>query len=139
MNLVRLNQYPRFSNFFNTYERELLNQSCEDHTAQPAVNIKEDDKQFVMEMAIPGYSKKDFKINLEDQLLNISSEKENKSAEDKKNYTRKEFSYQGFSRSFRLPKTIISDDIKAEYKNGMLTLVLPKKEEVKLQREISIA
>ncbi len=139
MNLIRFNHHPSFSNIFNTFEKNILNDLPQDRGDIPAVNIKEDDKQFLMEMAIPGFNKKDFKVNVEEQLLTISSEQEDKKEEKSGNYTRKEFSFSGFSRSFSLPKTIMVDDIKAEYENGILSIALPKKEEVKMQREISIA
>ena len=107
----------------------------------PAVNIKESNEGFEVEMAAPGMSKKDFKIELENNLLTISSEKREE-AEKKEGdrYTRKEFSYQSFSRSFSLPEVVDADKINARYENGVLFLSIPKKEEAKPKppKQISI-
>ncbi|MDH5414426.1 MAG: Hsp20/alpha crystallin family protein [Flavobacteriaceae bacterium] len=98
----------------------------------PAVNIKEDDNAFTVEVAVPGMEKKDFHIDLEDNILTISSEKTVEDKEVKDNYTRKEYSYQSFKRSFTLPKNVVdSDKIAAQYKNGELIIAIPKREEAK--------
>ena len=89
---------------------------------------------------MPGYDKKEINISLENNVLTISSEKEDKSENENLNYTMREFMHKTFSRSFTLPKSVNSDKIKASYENGILNLNLPKKEEekVKLNREIKI-
>ena len=101
----------------------------------PAVNIEEKEDKYILEMAAPGKSKKDFNIELDNDLLMISSEiKEENQTEDKeRNFTRREFSYESFKRSFTLPETIDTTKIKAAYKNGVLSLDLPKREEAKTQ------
>jgi len=101
----------------------------------PAVNIEEKEDKYSLEMAAPGKSKKDFNIELDNDLLMISSEiKEENQTEDKeRNFTRREFSYESFKRSFTLPETIDTTKIKAAYKNGVLSLDLPKREEAKTQ------
>jgi len=104
----------------------------------PSVNIIENENDFVLELAAPGKTKEDFKINLENQLLTISSEVKEEKEETKKNYTRREFVFNSFSRSFTLPKNIIHDKVAADYKDGILRITLPKKEEAKLSREITI-
>lgn len=99
----------------------------------PAVNIRENSDSFEVEMAAPGMSKKDFSIELDNNLLTISSERktENEMKEGER-YTKKEFSYQSFRRSFTLPKEVVDDDkIKASYENGVLHLHIPKKEEAR--------
>lgn len=107
----------------------------------PSVNISEEEDSFRIEVAAPGLEKKDFKIETEGGYLIISSEKEKESEEEKENFRRKEFSYSIFSRSFQLPENSISEKIEAKYENGILRLVLPKKEHtsVKHRKEIKVA
>jgi len=93
----------------------------------PAVNVKETDTSFEIEVAAPGLTKKDFKITAENGMLNISSEKKEEKEVKEKNYTRKEFSYNSFSRSFALPENTTEDDIKANYEDGILKLEVAKK------------
>lgn len=93
----------------------------------PAVNVKETDKNFEIEVAAPGMSKKDFKITAENGILNISSEKKEEKEQKEKDYTRKEFSYSSFSRSFTLPENTNEEDIKANYQDGILKLEIAKK------------
>ncbi len=93
----------------------------------PSVNIKENEKEFTIELAAPGLKKEDFKINLNENILSISSQKEVKSEEVKDSYVRKEFNYTAFSRSFKLPENKIeNDNIEAKYTDGILTVVVPK-------------
>lgn len=94
----------------------------------PDANITENDKDFTIELAAPGLDKKDFNIEVQDGVLNISAEKEEEKSEDNKNYRRREFSYDSFSRSFTLPENSMSDKIDAKYENGVLHITLPKKE-----------
>jgi HSP20 family protein len=113
-------------------------------TTLPAVNIKENDNEFVVELAAPGMTKKDFNIELENDILTIHSELKNE-VEDKDkegNFYRKEFSYQSFQRSFRFPQDVVNaEKINANYKDGILRLVLPKLEEKKTKprKQISIS
>lgn len=100
----------------------------------PAVNIKETEDDYAVELAAPGLVKEDFNIELDNDLLIISSEKKSENeSEEKGKYTRKEFSYTSFKRSFTLPETADADKIEASYENGMLLIKLPKKEEAKVQ------
>jgi HSP20 family protein len=102
-------------------------------TSLPAVNVKETADTFEVEMAAPGMKKEDFKVELNNNVLTISSEKRDE-REEKENekYTRKEFSYQSFQRSFTLAKEAVdADNIQAKYDNGVLRLTIPKREEVK--------
>jgi HSP20 family protein len=88
----------------------------------PAVNIHEDDKAYHIEFAAPGLKKEDFKVNVKDGMLNVWSEKNDEKTEEKKNYTRKEFSYSAFSRSFRLPDDVNPEAIEATYTDGVLAI-----------------
>lgn len=113
------------------------------NTTLPTVNIVETNDNFVVEMAAPGMEKKDFHIELDNEMLTISSEKEETNElKDGEHYTRKEFSYQAFRRSFQLPKTVVEESkIEAKYENGLLKILIPKKEEAKAlpPRQISVA
>ena len=92
----------------------------------PAVNIIEKDDKFLIEMAAPGLRKEDFKINIENGILQIDSESQREVDEEKDNYTRKEFNYSSFSRSFTLPENASEENIAANYENGVLKLKLQK-------------
>lgn len=110
------------------------------NTTLPAVNVKETKDDYLVSMAVPGMSKKDFKIDLKDNVLTISSEKKDEKKEDQENYTRREYSYQSFSRSFTLPKDVVNDEkIEAKYDNGELRITIPKKEEAKPKAPKQIA
>ncbi|WP_040495976.1 Hsp20/alpha crystallin family protein [Fulvivirga imtechensis] len=131
MSLVR-----RSNDLFPTFFNDFLGNdwsNIERTTSMPAVNIKENKNEFEVEVAAPGMSKKDFKIELDNNTLTISYErkedKEEKSEEGQ--YTRREFNYQAFRRSFTLPNTVESDKINAKYDEGILRLTIPKKEEAK--------
>ena len=141
----------RFSNTFPTlfdrfFENDLFDWSNRNYsstnTTLPSVNIKETNDDFEVEVAAPGFSKTDFKIELNHDVLTVSSDKEVKNeTKDGQQFTRREFSYQSFSRSFTLPNSADSDKIKALYENGILKIVIPKKEEAKPKpaRQIAIA
>ena len=107
----------------------------------PAVNIKESDSDFGIELAVPGKSKEDFNIEIDQNVLTISSEEKSESNQTNGDYTRKEFNFSSFRRSFTLPESVNTDSINASYENGILHLALPKKEEAlpKPKRLIEIA
>lgn len=107
----------------------------------PAVNIKESEKSFMIDMAAPGFEKSDFKIHVEGDLLNISAEKKQEKSDKNERFTRKEYSYNSFSRSFTLPQNSNSELIEASYEKGILGLNIPKKTEtpVSNKKEIRIA
>jgi HSP20 family protein len=102
-------------------------------TSIPAVNIMETEDSFKVEVAAPGMSKEDFSIELDNDVLTISSEEKKESRDDEGNYTRKEFSYTNFKRAFSLPDSVDSSQISAAYNNGVLEISLPKKEEARVQ------
>ncbi|WP_294232640.1 Hsp20/alpha crystallin family protein [uncultured Chryseobacterium sp.] len=124
-----------FDDFFS---RELFNWGNTNFsstlTTVPSVNIKENDNHFEVEVAAPGMQKDDFRITLDGNLLTISSSKKNETEESKDNYTRREFSYQSFQRSFELAKDVVDEEhIEAKYENGVLKLIIPKTEKAKKQ------
>lgn len=97
----------------------------------PAVNITEEKDCYKAELAVPGMEKDDFRIDVDGSILTISAEKEEEKEEKEKKYTRKEYSYSSFSRSFTLPQEVKKDSIEAKYSNGILKVTLPKKDEAK--------
>jgi HSP20 family protein len=128
-----------FSRFFDdVFTRDVFdwgnNNFSQTNTTLPAVNIVENKDEFLVEMAAPGMDKKDFRIELENDMLKISSEKEMKNEVQKEDerYTRREFSYQSFTRTFHLPKTVVDESkINAKYEDGVLRIMIPKREEAK--------
>lgn len=143
MSLVRFsNSYPSvFDTLFenNWFEGENRNYATT-NTTLPSVNIKESSEEFEVEVAAPGFGKNDFHIELNRNLLTISSDKQLENKIEKQ-FTRKEFNYQSFSRSFTLPNIVDSEKIEAKYENGILKVLIPKKEEAKPKpvRMITIA
>jgi HSP20 family protein len=106
----------------------------------PAVNISEDDKGYTIEVAAPGIPRKEFNIEIENDVLTISTELKESKEDKKPNFLRREFNYRSFRRSFELSETINQEEIKATHDAGILTLTLPKKEEVlqKAPRQIEV-
>jgi HSP20 family protein len=137
------NQHPLFDRFF---ENDLFDWSNRNYsntsTTLPSVNIKESNEDFEVEVVAPGFSKNDFKVELNHDLLTISSEKqiENETKEGQQ-FSLREFSYQSFSRSFILPNSADSEKIRAKYEDGILRIIITKKEEAKPKpaRQIAIA
>ncbi len=109
--------------------------------SMPAVNIRENEKSYLLDLAIPGIDKKDLKIDINEDVLTISSETKNETEESNDGYRRKEFSYSSFCRNFYIPENVNRDKIEANYKDGVLAVSLPKQEEEKnkITREIKIA
>lgn len=108
----------------------------------PAYNIRENEDRWDLELAVPGMNKEDFKIDLENDMLTVSSSKNETREQNTENYKVRQFGYTSFSKSFRLPENMVNEDeIVANYKDGVLHISLPKREEVKtnMKREISIA
>lgn len=130
------NQFPML--FDDIFNRDLFNWNntnySDTNTTIPAVNIKETADKYEVEVAAPGMNKDDFKIELEGNMLTITSERsqENESNREEEKFYRREFSYQSFRRSFNLKKDVVDvEKIEARYDKGLLRLVIPKKEEVK--------
>ena len=119
------------SNFFDNYQTGIC---------IPAVNIIEGKEDFRIEVAAPGLDKKDFSIDVKNNVLFISSEKQQQDESKDEKIMRREFSYSSFSRSFSLPNTVDTDRITANHKDGVLNILIPKKEEAreKPARQIKI-
>jgi len=130
------NLFPTVPSFFDDFfTRDLFDFAKTTNvygSSLPAVNIKENENQFEVEVAAPGLSKEDFKIEVENDVLTLSSEREESKENQEDNYKRKEFSYSSFRRTFTLPENLVdADKIEAKYIDGVLNVVLPKKEEAK--------
>ncbi len=134
---IKRNLLPTVSRFIDDDWNSLFDWNKKDFSfpsmTLPAVNVKETKEDFVLEIAAPGMKKEDFKIELKDNILTVKSDFENEKIEKEgEKYTRKEFSYHSFQRSFNLNDQVVDDaKISAVYQDGILSLTLPKKEEVK--------
>lgn len=149
MNALVKNNGPRFqpmqsllNDFFSDawFNSSLSNWSPAGNTL-PAVNVTENNDDFLIEVAAPGMKRDDFKVELDNNILTVSSEKENKEETTEGTYTRREFSYQSFQRSFVLShEKVMGDNITAKYEDGILRIVVPKREEAKLKpaRQIQV-
>lgn len=148
MKLVRFNN-PAFQFFNEDFNNILKNidtmyPSKQHHSVPynniPAVNVKEVEGVFHIEVAAPGLKKEDFKLSLHENRLTISTKKEQSNEEKTEQYTRQEFNYTSFQRTFNLPKSVDGEKIEATYADGILNISLPKKEEVKpAVKEIAVA
>ena len=134
----QMNRYKSYSNLMNEIFTE--ERSCNQHFAIPPANITESKFDFRIEIAAPGFEKSDFKIDLDKRLLTISLDKTADENEDEK-FNLKEFNFNSFNRSFRISDKIDTEKINAVYKNGLLQLTLPKREEAieKPARDIKIS
>jgi HSP20 family protein len=149
MTLIKKNSFlPTLPQFFDDFfTRDIYDWGFQNNsstnTTLPTVNIVENNEAFTVEMVAPGMEKKDFHIELNNEILTISSQREDKNEmKEGDRYTRREFSYQSFVRSFHLPKSVVDESkIVAKYENGMLRVSIPKKEEAKTlpPRKIAIA
>ncbi len=119
-----------FDDFFKPW-REWFDNGWERVASTPAVNVTEDNQSFKIKMSAPGLKKDDFKIDIDGNLITISAEKSSRKEEKEERYTRNEYNYTSFSRTFTLPENIKTDKIEAQYESGELTLLLPKVSEMK--------
>ncbi len=136
------NDYPTYSKCFdNFFENDLDFFSPRAKNNLPAANVVESKEEFVIELAAPGMKKKDFNVKIENDVITIESKREEKEVKEEMNFTRREFNYSSFSRSFTLPESIDNEKIDARYEDGVLRIHLPKKEEAKVKalREIKIS
>lgn len=135
MSLIKFNKnrFPWNSHLVDFFDRDdLFDQNFFNfEKSLPAMNVKELDDGFEIELASPGFEKKDFEITMNDDILEVSAVKSQREEEKEDDYTRQEFNYHSFKRSLQLPKTVDnSKEVEATYKNGILRLQLMKKEEV---------
>lgn len=134
MSLIKSNRnkdfFPSvFSDLFDDDRflgRDFFNKTWGDWV--PAVNVKESNTEFSIEMAAPGFEKADFRISAENDVLTVSAEKKVETTKEDEKFTRKEFSFNSFRRSFTLPQNTNAEKIEAKYENGLLRLLVPKKE-----------
>jgi HSP20 family protein len=144
MNLVRSNQRSMLDPWRDFFDVEsfLPNWPASTHNRLPAVNVSEDDKNYTIDVVAPGFKKDDFKINVNDDVLTISAENKSESTnkdDNNRQYSRREYSYSSFTRSFSLPENAKDDSISANYNDGILRLNIPKTEvQTKASKEIRI-
>ncbi|MCY1516519.1 Small heat shock protein IbpB [compost metagenome] len=144
MTLVKFNNKtrntaPYFNNVFDSLFSDALTKNY-GINKMPQVNIAENADSYKIELAAPGLNKEDFKIELKKDNLSVWVEKKVENEEVYKDYTRREFEFTSFARSFVLPEGVDADKINAEYINGILTITIGKKDEAKLShREIAVS
>ncbi len=132
--ITRRNYKPlTLSDFFN---EDFFPTFTRTSNSLPAVNIREDEKGFYLELAVPGMDKKNLKIEVKDEVLTISAEQKEEKQEDLEGYRRREFSYSSFCRSFYLPEDVNGEKIGASYKDGILNIEIPKLGEDKKKEKI---
>lgn len=139
--------YNRFPSAFDQAVARQFNQflgwptaTPQRNTFVPAVNVKEDEQAFHLEVVVPGLKKENFTINILNNRLTVSAKQEEATEEKSEKFTRKEFSFSGFERSFQLPKNVNSEQIKAAYTDGILKIEIPKVEQPVLEpKQIAVA
>ncbi|TVR82803.1 MAG: Hsp20/alpha crystallin family protein [Chitinophagaceae bacterium] len=134
-------QEPTISNplsryFEDFFDRDLLADNF--RNTLPSVNVAENEDEFRLEIAAPGFTKDNFNMELEENVLTLSGELKKSESEKDENYTRREFQFSSFKRSFTLPDIVDADKISATYSDGILKVILPKKEEQKKLSKKSI-
>ncbi|MBL4677086.1 MAG: Hsp20/alpha crystallin family protein [Mucilaginibacter sp.] len=140
MTLVKFNNGLK-NNFADAFESLVNDSFISDRLVSrvPAVNIAENDIEFHIELAAPGLKKEDFKISLDKNILSVSAEKKAENNSETKKYSKREYSYNSFARSFTLPETVDYSKIEADYTDGILKLTVAKREDAKYQsREIAV-
>lgn len=144
--IKRNGSVPLVTTFLDDFmSRDLFDWNDKNFTAigsnLPSVNLKETDKKLQVELAAPGMKKEDFKVEIDNNMLMISSEKKEEKEETRKkdNYVRKEFSYQSFCRTFTLPEYIDESKVEATYKDGILHIEIAKKENIQKKANKTIA
>lgn len=130
-----------FNNIFDEFFGKDLSQfrGHDSAASTPAINVRESDKDFTIEVAAPGYSKENLTLNVEDKVLTIEGKREEEKSEEGTKFNRKEFSYGSFKRSFKVSSEVNAEGISASYENGILNVVVPKAEEDKKVTKISIS
>ena len=139
--MMRFSPYSPLSDLFQDLFGDSSKEKMEykNYECAPSANILENNQGFELQLAIPGIQKEDVKISLEKNILNVSSEKEAAQLDENTRFTRREFVFGTFSRSFTLPDTIDTDKIGADFTDGILKITLPKRAETKISKEIKIS
>jgi HSP20 family protein len=139
--MMRFSPYSPLSDLFQDLFGDSSKEKMEykNYECAPSANILENNQGFELQLAIPGIQKEDVKISLEKNILNVSSEKEAAKIDEDTRFTRREFVFGTFSRSFTLPDTIDTDKIGADFTDGILKITLPKRAETKISKEIKIS
>lgn len=141
---MKMTKYRRpQASLFNTFFDDVLTR---DHyyanrsNHVPAANVKEDDNGFTIELAAPGMNKGDFEVHVEQDVLTLSAKVKSDDQKKEENYTRREFRFSQFTRSFKLPETVDTENISARYKDGVLSVSLPKNEKALIEpvRQIKV-
>lgn len=143
LNSTSNQNFPTLSNWLDDiFNRDLIpsvfTSNFNTGITLPKVNIIETANDFAVEMAVPGLKKSDFQIDIDNQVLSISTETKEDNEHKEENYTRREFGYSSFKRTFTLPESVNADKINASYNEGILSILLPKKEEAKQKPARSI-
>lgn len=136
----RVENFPTlFDDFFKPW-REWFDMGWDKVSTVPSVNVTEADKEYKISVAAPGLQKDDFKVNVDGNMITISAERSTSSEEKEEKFTRKEYNFTSFSRTFTLPDNVMADKIEARYENGELMLMLPKvvDEKVSTHKKIEI-
>lgn len=135
--IVKFQPFPSTKPSFNGFLDEFFNRNISNFVGsdavlnQPAINVVETENSFKLELAAPGFDKQDFSVNVENDFLIVSANRETTTEEKNERYTRREFAVSSFKRSFKLPKTVNQEAIAAVYENGILNVTIGKKEEAK--------
>jgi HSP20 family protein len=137
--LVKRNTNGYLPSIFDAFFNEAENNQNSEIFTKPEFNVFETDKEFVVEAAVPGLEKKDFNIEVNDNILQISSEKEAKEESKDQKYYYRGFSYGSFKKSYSLPENVNKDEILANYENGILKVMIPKDKEAKISRQVKIS
>lgn len=140
MNVIKRNAAHGLPIVMDQFFKDILGGTQYNQTAVPPVNVKETDTAFTLELVAPGLKKENFNIEIDKDLLTISSEiKAENTEEQEGKFTRREFRSASFKRSFKLPENVKAEDINASYQDGILTVSLPKKEEAQLPAKRSVS
>lgn len=139
MNLVKWNSFidrPVTSLIDDFFGRDISDFPGDRRSTQPAVNLLETENDYKVEVAVPGMNKENFEVKLDNDVLVISGKKEESKEDKKENYMKREFRYSSFQRSFHLPSGVVdSEKIEANYKDGILHITIPKKEEARKEHQ----
>lgn len=141
MNVIKRNAAHGFPIVMDQFFKDILGGTQYNQTAIPPVNVRETNGAFLLEVVAPGLKKENFNLEIEKDLLTISSEVKTENAEEQEGkFTRREFRSASFKRSFKLPENVKPEDINAAYQDGILTVSLPKKEEApqQVKRQIEV-